>query len=151
MNRKPLDTDFFVDVPNVGRFRFARRTFGDRIRIRSEYMRLTGGFGEGDLDLSVMGMVTAMHLVLCVTAPSGWEDIESMDSAADPDGLDKKLMDLYAAVKEKEDSFRSQPGTGGQGAGQGDGANAGAVVPAPVSAVASGSSVPGTDARGHGR
>jgi hypothetical protein len=130
--RSPAATDFFVDVPGVGRFRYGRQTFGDRIRIRSEFMRLTGGFGEGDLDLGLMGTVTAKHIVQCVQAPPGWDDIEALDSSLDPDQIDKHLLALHLAVKEKEDSFRRQRNDGGQGSGSANGAHDRAVVPPSV-------------------
>lgn len=149
-NRSPSDTDFFVELPQVGRFRYGRRTFGDRIRIRAEYLRLTGGFGDGDLDLSVMGAVVAQHQVLCVSAPTGWTDLEALDMSIDPDRLDAHLMALYGLVKEREDSFRRQPAEGGQATGARHGADDGAVVPPPVQARAAGSPLPGHDARGRG-
>ena len=131
-NRSPSDTDYFFDLPQVGRFVYGRRTFGDRLKIRAEYTRITKGFGESDFELSVMGTVVAQHIVLCVKAPAGWEDLEAMDASIDPDKIDAHLLALFDLVKEKEDSFRKKPDAGSEGKGTGNGANDGALVPAKV-------------------
>ena len=44
--RQARESDFFVDLPDVGAFRFGRRTYGDRLKIRSEYLRLVKEFGD---------------------------------------------------------------------------------------------------------
>ena len=106
--RPASDTDFFIDLAGVGRFRYGRKTFGDRIGIRAEFLRLTGG-NEDDLDLSTMAGLVAAHKVLCVEAPEGWVDLEVIDALEDEPGLDKKLLGLYQLVVEKEGSFRRVP------------------------------------------
>lgn len=103
---KPSDTDFTVSVDGVGDFTFARRTLGDSIKIRRDYLRLCGGEeGEKDLEISCYANITATVGVLCVSAPAGWEDPEKLDMTASPDVLDQ-LLTLYDKLKEKEDSFR---------------------------------------------
>lgn len=123
-NRPAADTDFFVEPEGVGRFRYGRKTFGDRIRIRAEFLRLTGG-NEDDLDLSTMAGLVAAHKVLCVEAPVGWVDLEAIDALEDEQGLDKKLLRLYQLVVDKEGSFRRGPiarvEAEGSGAGENDG------------------------------
>jgi hypothetical protein len=114
--RKPADTDFFVDVEEVGVFRFGRRTYGDRLKIRAEFLRLVREFGEDeDAELSTHAAVIAAHKVLCVEAPEGWESLESIDLVAIPDAEDK-IFAIFAALKEKEDSFRKSAKEDGEAA-----------------------------------
>lgn len=117
--RTPNDTDFFVEVPSIpGAFRFGRRTYGDRLKIRSEYLRLTREFGESDdPELSTHAAIIAAHKVLCVDAPKGWENLEAIDMVANPDA-EQQVFDLYFALKQKEDSFRigAEQGSEAQGA-----------------------------------
>lgn len=106
--REPSDTDFFLEVPKLGTFRFGRRTYGDRLKIRSHFLRLTREFAEleePDPDLATNAAIVAAHKVLCVDAPAGWEDLESIDLIDTPDAEDK-IFALYFALKDKEDSFR---------------------------------------------
>jgi hypothetical protein len=103
--RQPSDTDFYVEVPNVGTFRFARRTYGDRIRIRSAFLAITKEVGEDDPDIRAQAAIIAAHKVLCVEAPQGWEDLEQLDLASVPDA-EGRVLDVYLALKAKEDSFR---------------------------------------------
>ena len=138
--RTAKDTDFFVTLEGVGKFRFGRRTFGDRIKIRAEFLALVRDLdGEAmDVDLAGMASIVAACKVLCVSAPAGWEDIEHLDLLDDP-AVEEKLYTLYGALRSKEDSFRrtAKPDAGGEEAGQGNGADDGVLVPAalqPVSA-----------------
>lgn len=103
--RQPSDTDFFVEVPNVGTFRFARRTYGDRIRIRSAFLALTREVGDDDPDIRAQAAIISAHKVLCVEAPAGWEDLEHLDMTSVPDA-EGRVLDVYLALKAKEDSFR---------------------------------------------
>lgn len=115
--RKPADTDFFLEVPDVGTFRFGRRTYGDRLKIRAEYLRLTREFdGVQDPELATHAAIVSAHKVLCVDAPAGWDDLEAIDLIDMPDAEDK-IFALYFALKEKEDSFRRNAGKGGEAPG----------------------------------
>ena len=116
--RPAKDTDFFVELPDVGVFRFGRRTFGDRIKIRAEYLKYVREYGEDDLDLTLNAAIVSSHRVLCVEAPAGWEDLEHIDITSTPDGEDK-IYQLYSLLKAKEDSFRAQADEGSEGAGSG--------------------------------
>lgn len=103
--RQPSDTDFYVEVPSVGTFRFARRTYGDKLRVRAEYLKLVKVMGEDDPDIRAQAAIIAAHKVLCVEAPAGWEDLEHLDMASVPD-TEGRVLDVYLALKAKEDSFR---------------------------------------------
>lgn len=115
--RQAKDTDFFIDLPGVGVFRFGRRTYGDRLNIRCEYLRLVREFGDSDSALSIYASMIASHSVLCVEAPEGWSDLTKLDmtSPVDPE---EKLFELYDLLKAKEDSFRKGEIKSGQEAGQ---------------------------------
>lgn len=103
--RLPKDTDFFVELPGVGTFRFGRRTYGDRLKIRAEYLRHVGSFGDDDADLSMFASIIAAHKVMCVDAPKGWEDLAELDLTV-PGHSEEKIFELYGLFKAKEDSFR---------------------------------------------
>lgn len=116
--RKPADTDFMLEVPDIGTFRFGRRTYGDRLKIRSEYLRLTREYGDIDPDLATHAAIVAAHKVLCVDGPEGWEDLEAIDMIMRPDAEDG-IFALYFALKAKEDSFRPKPIEVGEAVGPG--------------------------------
>lgn len=111
--REPRDNDFFIELPGVGTFRFGRRTFGDRISIRSRYLGLVKDLGDSDEDLSIFASMVASHSVLCVEAPEGWADLAALDMTA-PGYSDALLFDLYNRIREKEDSFRSSVPAGSE-------------------------------------
>ena len=114
--RSPADSDFFVEVPEVGTFRFARRTYGDRLKIRAEFLKLVRDVGEADPELATQAAIVAAHKVLCVEAPPGWGDLAAVDMIAVPDA-DDRIYSIYLALKEKEDSFRRPAKEGGEAAG----------------------------------
>lgn len=103
--RPPADSDFFIEVPEIGTFRFARRTYGDRLQIRAEFLKLVRDVGEADPELATQAAIIAAHKVLCVEAPAGWQDLSAVDMITVPDA-DDRIYSIYAALKEKEDSFR---------------------------------------------
>lgn len=111
--RSPSDSDFFVDVPNVGTFRFGRRTYGDRLKIRAEFLKLVRDVGESDAELATQAAIIAAHRILCVESPAGWTDLAAVDMIAVPDA-DERIYSIYAALKEKEDSFRRSPSEGSE-------------------------------------
>lgn len=138
--------DFFVELPDVGTFRYGRRNVGDRLSIRRDYLRFTQEFADIDPDLSLYAALIATHDVLCVEAPDGWESIAELPASK----LDK-AFELGGLLKETEDAFlkgveKSRPS---EGAGSGgDGA-------VPVSAVlqpaTDGPALSGNDDGGHAR
>lgn len=119
--RKAAATDFFIELPQVGTFRFGRRTYGDRLKIRAEYLRLTKDLADvNDAELATNAAIVAAHKVLCVEAPEGWADLESIDLITQPDA-DDKIFDLYFLLKNKEDSFRQAANPASQAPGEGSG------------------------------
>jgi hypothetical protein len=129
MSRPAAATDFFVDVPNVGTFSFAKRMLRDELRIAAEYSRLTEGVETPTSWLeTVAGWIAALK-TLTVTAPTGW-DIDAMDP------LDQetygKLAAVHMALREKEHSFRSGAAKAGQAPRPADGEVPGVLVPPKV-------------------
>lgn len=116
--RQAKDTDFFIELPGVGVFRFGRRTYGDRLSIRTEYLRLVREFGDSDSALSIYASMIASHSVLCVEAPPGWSDLTQLDMTS-PNDPEEKLFELYDLLKAKEDSFRKGHVKTSEEAGQG--------------------------------
>lgn len=104
--RPPSPTDFSIDVDGVGNFAFARRTLRDEARISVEYSRLTEGVATPTEDLVLLASWMSALTVLTSKAPEGW-DIETMDPL-DPDTY-TNLGKVYAALREKEGSFRRKP------------------------------------------
>lgn len=129
--RKPKDTDFTVALPDVGEFRFGRRTFGDRIAIRREYTRLAGE-QTSDTSLAWLSSVTASYIVLCVACPEGWENVENVDLIKF-EKFEEKLFELHDLMGDKEDSFRKSPNKNGQSDGAGSFPDNAVLVPAEVS------------------
>ena len=119
--RSPSANDFFIELPSVGTFRFGRRVYADKARIRIEYMRIMRSLSElddADLDADLVAQVAIMaaYKVLCVEAPEGWESLENLDVVADPT-IDEKIDQLFLLLNEKEDSFRRPAEPAGQGQG----------------------------------
>lgn len=103
--REPSTTDFTIPLPETGDFVFGRRTMGDMIKIRVEYLKLVGSYGDTDSELVYFGGFVASYVVLMVSCPAGWEDILAMD-LNEPKTFDK-IMVLAQLLREKESSFRS--------------------------------------------
>jgi len=110
--------DFNVDVEGFGRFVFGRRTKEDVYKIRSRYNVLTEGnyLADGRVgDLGGLGLVTLQTLL--VSAPETF-NLEAMDPLMDDD-FEEKIMKVFGALRAKEQSFRSEPAKGSEGAGAG--------------------------------
>lgn len=134
MSRPSAPTDFFVDVPDIGNFSFAKRKLADEMRITAEYSRLTEGVETPTTWLEIVaGWISALK-VLTVTAPPGW-DIDEMDPL-DQDTY-TQLGKVHQALRDKESSFRQKPSTGVEAQRKGDLEGVGVLVPAQVQ--------PGTD------
>ena len=108
--RQRSEKDFIVEHPVLGKFTYGRRTYGDRIAIRRRYLQLLERDDDKgvDEDLAAMAAIVAMHHVLCVSAPPGWEDLAEVDLLEEP-GNAGLLLELYGLVKQKEGSFRRFP------------------------------------------
>lgn len=104
--RPAKDTDFLVDLEGVGKFRFARRTFGDRIKIRGEIARMSRDFGD-DLDSVAEVSVVAIYKTLIVSCPKGWEDIEAIDLVEHPEA-EEQAWQLFIKLNDAEDRFREE-------------------------------------------
>lgn len=150
--RAPRESDFYVDVEGIGRFRFGRRTYGDRLKIRAEFARLTKAYVEHDekgdelldADLAGMASVISAYKTLMVECPAGWEDLERVDMNLHPD-IELQSYRVYAALKAKEDSFRPVAAPASEAIGQGNAPDDGVLVPPVLPAVPAGSEVPGAD------
>jgi len=102
--RPQKDTDFFIDLPGVGSFRYGRRTFGDRAKIRADFLRITKDLGETDPELDAYAAIMAAHKNLCVEAPAGWEDIEALELDSERDA---QIFALFDLIREKEETFQA--------------------------------------------
>lgn len=128
-SRTPAATDFFIDVPDVGRFSFARRKLDDEMKIAVEYSLMTQGIATPSDWLGIMAGAVSQLRVLTVTAPDGW-DVDEMDPL-DEDTY-AKIIKVHRALREKEHSFRKGAVAPVQASGQGNSAEPGVLVPAQV-------------------
>ena len=120
MSRSASSSDFFVEIPDLGRFNFARRQIGDVFKIRGRYNQLTEGFydAEGRMaDLVALAYVTIQ--VLLVSGPDDF-DFNALDPLLDDD-FDTKLLSIWRALRDKELSFRPKPQETGKAARTGTG------------------------------
>lgn len=97
--------DFYVDVPNIGQFRFNRKTYGSVIQMQAERLRVLRGIGDEDSEMRGHATIVSTYKTLMVECPAGWEDLESIDVGSDPEKEDQ-ILAVYFALKEKLDSFR---------------------------------------------
>lgn len=119
--RQPKESDFFIKVPGVGDFRFGRRTYGDKAKIRIEFSRFMREMTDDDRladDSGLIGQVAVMaaYKVLCVDCPPGWESLENLDMVEN-EHVDEQINSLFVLLNEKEDSFRSKAESGSEAAG----------------------------------
>lgn len=105
-------SDFNIDVPGIGKFRFNRKTYGAVIQIRAERLRVLRGGGEDDPEMRGHATVVSHYKVLMVECPEGWEDLETIDLAVSPEKEDH-ILRVWFALEEKLNSFR-QPTTADQ-------------------------------------
>ena len=113
--------DFTVEVDGIGTFTFGRRRQRDVYRIRGEYNRLTGGnYAEDGNFNDFPALAHATLAVLMVQAPEGF-DLNDLDPLTDDD-CDSKILKVFAALREKELSFRPRTRKGGEAQGEAAGA-----------------------------
>lgn len=103
MARKAQETDFTVDVEDVGTFTFGRRTMADEIRVQVEYARIIEGVEPTNWLQIVGGWLSALR-VLTVRAPAGW-DVDALDPLDDETYA--KLGKVHGALTTQEATFRS--------------------------------------------
>jgi len=113
--RKPKETDFFIELPDVGTFRYGRQTIADRARIRADYIKIAGDSNE-DYTLYLLASFVSAHKHSCVSAPAGWEDAENID---DTNWNADKVKELLGLLEDNIDMFRKGDGTGVKAHGQG--------------------------------
>lgn len=108
-------TDYYIDIEGVGRFRIAKRTMRDELRIQVEYANIIQGVQPTDWLNLVGGWISTLK-VLAVESPEGW-DIDSLDPLEDD--TYRKLGHINAAIAAKEASFRGKSSEGGETGGAG--------------------------------
>lgn len=114
--RKPNGTDFFVEVENIGRFQFGKRTMRDVFLIRSEYNRLSNGnYTAEGLPVDGGAWAVATLSVLLVSCPDSF-DLEKVDPLTD-DTWEDKTAAVYTALRAMELSFRKNSAGAEQKAG----------------------------------
>jgi hypothetical protein len=109
MSNAPGSKQFVVDVDGVGVFTFARRNMRTELAIAAEFSRLSEGIASPTAFLETVGGWIATLKVLTLKAPDGW-DLDELDPLDDASYA--HLMNVHAALRAKEDSFRRVPGTG---------------------------------------
>jgi hypothetical protein len=125
MAREEQATDYVVPVKGVGDFRFGRRTMRDQMKIQAEYSRLTEGIETPTEFFAVIAGAMATLKVLTVTAPDGW-DIDEMDPLEED--TYNNLVAVHAALRQKEESFRTKPAKGIEATRAGTGEVSGVLV-----------------------
>lgn len=139
MRRPNPVTDFVVDADGVGRFVFARKTLLDGIAIECEFTRLTEGLEDVPAYLGMLAAAMSNLKVLTVSAPADW-DLAKMDG--EDEETYAKLIKVWGALRDKQESFRRKPGVDGEIGRPGDGGNDRVLVSPPVPPPADGSPVP---------
>ncbi|MBT9099962.1 hypothetical protein [Methylovulum psychrotolerans] len=127
MSRPAKETDFMIDLPTVGRFRFGRETLGDHIAIQAAYVTLTNAQGGQDRYLDFIADALAHFQVLCVSAPAGWGQLAALDYN---ETMLNNLAVLYKELMERLKSFRDGAAQGSQAPGLGASENVPQLVPA---------------------
>jgi glutamate synthase domain-containing protein 2 len=144
--REASADDFFIPLPNVGTFRYGRRTIGDRLAIRRDYLRYVQELGDEDESLTIYAALIATHDVLCVESPPGWESIATLPASK----MDAAL-ELGALLKEKEEALAK----GAEKSSSEEGAGSGGLSELPMEgallSAADGSALSGNEAGGHDR
>lgn len=128
--RDASSTDFFVDVPAIGRFSFARRTPREIYKIRANYNTLTEGYEDKKGNLETGAFMFSTLDVLMVSAPDGF-DLDKLDPVMD-DNWEDTVIDVFRALRAKELSFRPKPAEPVQRESAVDVEHVPTEVPAPV-------------------
>lgn len=114
MARIAKETDYTVNVENVGTFTFAKRTMRDECAIQVEFASIINGVEPTEWLQAVGGWLSTLR-VLTVRSPDGW-DLEELDPLeADTYA---KLKAVYEALVTKERSFRRKQDTSSERGGK---------------------------------
>lgn len=124
MARQPKANDYYIDVPDIGRFRCARRTMMIEVEVQREYASMAGGVEPTAWLVTIAEYLSTLR-VLIVDAPEGW-DMDDMDPLDDE--TYQQLGRVFAALREREETFRRKSGKAGQENGAGNGEHGGSVV-----------------------
>lgn len=116
--RNQSHNDFHVEVEGMGRFVFARRQLNDHFAIAAEYSRLTEGVSHPTEWLHMFATAVSLIRVLTTSFPAGF-DLDELDPLDDE--TYEKILKVYLAYREKEDSFRQGKNKTGQAGSQGSG------------------------------
>lgn len=124
MARQPKANDYYIDVNGIGRFRCARRSLSIEVEVQREYASMAGGVAPTAWLMTLAEYLSTLR-VLIVDAPEGW-DMENMDPLDDE--TYQKLGRVFAALREREETFRGKPRTAGQAESPANGEHSGSVV-----------------------
>jgi hypothetical protein len=111
---------YTVDVDGVGTFIFSKRKQRAQFRIKAELVRLTEGVTLSEDD-HLFAVAMATLKVLTLEAPKGWtpSDLDNLDPF--DEDVQRKLLNVFLALRAREESFRGKPKAGSQAAGAGEG------------------------------
>ncbi|EMD0638863.1 hypothetical protein VPZ60_004279 [Salmonella enterica] len=139
--RQPKPTDFYIDVPEVGRFRIAKRSLMLEMEIQREYASFAGGVDPTAWLVTLAEYLSTLR-VLIVESPDSW-DMDNMDPL-DEDTYEK-IGKVFFALREREETFRGNAGTHRKAAGAADGEHGGPLVSPDVQAAPEQPAVPGNN------
>lgn len=141
MARQAKVNDYYIDVPDIGRFRCARRTMRDEVDVQREYASMAGGVEPTAWLITIAEYLSTLR-VLLVDAPEGW-DMENMDPLDDE--TYEQLGRVFAALREREESFRRKSKPASEANSPAAGEHGGSVVSPDVSATPKQPAVHGDD------
>lgn len=104
--KAPKPNDFTVNVPDLGKFTFARRTLRDELAISAEFARLSEGAPVTGPAALVMTALADL-VVLTVGAPDGLDPDSLLASDATDGGTFDRALAIWGALRDKEDTFRA--------------------------------------------
>lgn len=101
---------YHVEVPEIGRFAFRRRTMGDECRILAMADRLIGddGVAHSERAWNLAYLLAALS-VLTEQAPDGWDPINA--DPGDRASYDR-IMTVWSAMQDADARFRNGAGAG---------------------------------------
>ncbi|EBO9898489.1 hypothetical protein EF72_21365 [Salmonella enterica] len=123
--KQPRKSDFFVDVPDIGSFRFARRSIHDEMQIQRYFSEYTGGCQPTSWFTTLSEFMSVLR-TLIVTAPEGW-DIDALDPLDEESYA--QLSNVYKALREQEERFRGRTPAPRESEGPGNDERGGLLVP----------------------